>query len=292
MDNKGCCSLGGYLFLRYVFVLDIFCQQLWGFVQLGGVCVPFGHKVGACTCSEICFCIGYILPTIVESSSVGGCLCALRAQGWGLYMFWYMYLATPERQQHQLALAPRNTIQFNYLSFQDFQLTDGCFSTYRRHHCCHHTDHFSSLCQNLPYCTVHSCISLPEVFSILCATGHLQNEPAAEELWPVAALPPQALAALAATHILDTGSHVICKYSEIENLNNFDTSIKRISMTFNPRDQRDPGGPGDPRDTWDPWDPKEPMKPKRPKRPMKPKNHMRPMRHRRPKRPMRPNTTN
>ena len=41
--------------LRYVFVLDIFCQQLWGFVQLGGVCVPFGHKVGACTCSEICF---------------------------------------------------------------------------------------------------------------------------------------------------------------------------------------------------------------------------------------------
>jgi hypothetical protein len=73
--------------LRYVFVLNIFCQQLWGFVQLGGVCVPFGHKVGACTCSEICFCIGYILPTIVESSSVGGCLCALRAQGWGLYMF-------------------------------------------------------------------------------------------------------------------------------------------------------------------------------------------------------------
>ena len=40
--------------LRYVFVLDIFCQQLWGFVQLGGVCVPFGHKVGACTCFDIC----------------------------------------------------------------------------------------------------------------------------------------------------------------------------------------------------------------------------------------------
>ena len=49
--------------LRYVFVLDIFCQQLWGVVQLGGVCVPFGHRVGGCTFSEICICIGYILPT-------------------------------------------------------------------------------------------------------------------------------------------------------------------------------------------------------------------------------------
>ena len=27
--------------------LDIFCQQLWSVVQLGGVSVPFGHKVGA-----------------------------------------------------------------------------------------------------------------------------------------------------------------------------------------------------------------------------------------------------
>ena len=33
--------------LRCVFVLDIFCQQLCGFVQLGCVSVPFGHKVGA-----------------------------------------------------------------------------------------------------------------------------------------------------------------------------------------------------------------------------------------------------
>ena len=38
-------------FIRYVFVLDIFCQQLWGVVQLGGVCVPFGHRVGSCTFS-------------------------------------------------------------------------------------------------------------------------------------------------------------------------------------------------------------------------------------------------
>ena len=38
----GCCSVGGCKF-----VLDIFCQQLWSVVQLGGVSVPFGHKVGA-----------------------------------------------------------------------------------------------------------------------------------------------------------------------------------------------------------------------------------------------------
>ena len=59
--------------LRYVFVLNIFCQQLWGFVQLGGACVPFGHKVGASTCSEIYICIGYVLPTIVGCCSFGGC---------------------------------------------------------------------------------------------------------------------------------------------------------------------------------------------------------------------------
>ena len=38
-------------FFRYVFLLDIFCQHLWGVVHLGGVCVPFGHRVGTCTFS-------------------------------------------------------------------------------------------------------------------------------------------------------------------------------------------------------------------------------------------------
>ena len=47
----------------------MFCQQLWMYI-----------------------CIGYILPTIVEYCSVGGCLCALQAQGWGIYMFWDIYL--------------------------------------------------------------------------------------------------------------------------------------------------------------------------------------------------------
>ena len=128
----------------------MYCQQLLSVVKLGGVCVPFGHKVKACTCSEtyICIgyvlptivdvhlywiysanncgvlfswglsvcpsstrlghlhvlryifvldmfcqqlwmyiCIGYILPTIVEYCSDGGWLCALQAQGWGIYMF-------------------------------------------------------------------------------------------------------------------------------------------------------------------------------------------------------------
>ena len=39
---------------RYI-VWEIYCQQLWSVVQLGGVCVPFGHKVGACTCSRHIF---------------------------------------------------------------------------------------------------------------------------------------------------------------------------------------------------------------------------------------------
>ena len=55
------CPLGTRLrhvhVLRYVLVLDIFCQLLWSVVHLGGVCVPFGHKVEAFTCSEFEFAI-------------------------------------------------------------------------------------------------------------------------------------------------------------------------------------------------------------------------------------------
>ena len=69
------------------YILDIYCQQLWNVVQLGGVCVPFGHRVGEWTFSKICICIGYILPTIVECCSFGGCLCALRAQGWKIILY-------------------------------------------------------------------------------------------------------------------------------------------------------------------------------------------------------------
>ena len=44
----------------------MYCQQLLSVVKLGGVCVPFKHKVKACTCSETYICIGYVLPTIVD----------------------------------------------------------------------------------------------------------------------------------------------------------------------------------------------------------------------------------
>ena len=44
----------------------MYCQQLLSVVKLGGVCMPFGHKVKACTCSETYICIGYVLPTIVD----------------------------------------------------------------------------------------------------------------------------------------------------------------------------------------------------------------------------------
>ena len=39
-----------------------------------------------CTFSYMYTCIGYKLPTFGECMSVGGFLCALRAQGWGIFL--------------------------------------------------------------------------------------------------------------------------------------------------------------------------------------------------------------
>ena len=65
-------------FEEYIFILDIHCQQLGNMCQL-----------------NIYICIGYILPTIGGYMTVGGCLCALRALGWGkhvsveyIYLYW------------------------------------------------------------------------------------------------------------------------------------------------------------------------------------------------------------
>ena len=63
--------LGHVNFLRYVFVLDIFCQQLWVVVQLGG-----------CPIVLDIFC--QQLSSVIQ---LRGCLCALRAPGWGMYIF-------------------------------------------------------------------------------------------------------------------------------------------------------------------------------------------------------------
>ena len=71
-------------FVRYLFVLDRFCQQLGDICQLEGVCAPFWHKVGEHTFRNIYICIGYILPLIGGHMSVGGCLCAFWAQGGGM----------------------------------------------------------------------------------------------------------------------------------------------------------------------------------------------------------------
>ena len=79
--------LGNIHLIIYTFVLDIYCQQLGDICQLEGVCAPFGHKVGEYTFCNKYICIGYILPTIGGHISVGGCLCALWAQGWGIYIF-------------------------------------------------------------------------------------------------------------------------------------------------------------------------------------------------------------
>ena len=42
-------TINSLVVLRYVFVLDIYCQQLWKVVQSGVVSVPFGHRVEECT---------------------------------------------------------------------------------------------------------------------------------------------------------------------------------------------------------------------------------------------------
>ena len=53
----------------------MYCQQLLSVVKLGGVCVPFVHKVEACTCPETYICIGYVLPTIVGCTFVLDIFC-------------------------------------------------------------------------------------------------------------------------------------------------------------------------------------------------------------------------
>ena len=99
-------------------VLDVSCQPLGDELKLMGFCVPFGHKMGKCTFLEyvsveyICWywiyhantwgmnliqwvsvdygtvhLQRYILPTLMGCHSVGGCLCALRAPGWVMYIF-------------------------------------------------------------------------------------------------------------------------------------------------------------------------------------------------------------
>ena len=85
-------KVGEYTFYNiYIctFVLDIYCQQLRGICQLHSVYAPFGHKVGEYTFCNIYICIGYILPTIGGYMSVAECLCALWAQGWGIYIHLY-----------------------------------------------------------------------------------------------------------------------------------------------------------------------------------------------------------
>ena len=92
--------------------------------QLEGICMPLGRRIGEYSFSRIYICIGYTLPTIGDNVSVwrvsvrpsgaglenvhfleytfvldihcqhlgkmcqfGGCLCALRAQGWRMCIF-------------------------------------------------------------------------------------------------------------------------------------------------------------------------------------------------------------
>ena len=58
----------------YILVLDISYQQL------GNVSVGEFLCTRECTFCNVCICIGYMLPTFGEYTSVEGFLCALRAQ--------------------------------------------------------------------------------------------------------------------------------------------------------------------------------------------------------------------
>ena len=77
--------LGNIHLMIYTFVLNIYCQQLGDICQLEGVCALFGHKVGEYTFCNIYICIGYSANNW-ENLPVGGCLCALWAQGRGIYI--------------------------------------------------------------------------------------------------------------------------------------------------------------------------------------------------------------
>ena len=67
----------------YMLVLDISCQHLGDECKLEGFCVPFGHRVGECTISEMFICIGNMLPTI-----------------WGVCISWIYMLVLDISCQH------------------------------------------------------------------------------------------------------------------------------------------------------------------------------------------------
>ena len=88
---------GMYTFLLCILILDINCQHLGNICQLEGFCAPFGRGVRKSKFFNIYICIGYLLPTFGEYTSLGGFLCALRAQGgkctflniwYIIYLYW------------------------------------------------------------------------------------------------------------------------------------------------------------------------------------------------------------
>ena len=82
---------GIYVSWKYRLVLDILCQHLGAEWSLESFCAPFGRRVGECTFLNIYVGIEYIMPTLGGSMWVVGFLCALRAQGWGIYIFEYIF---------------------------------------------------------------------------------------------------------------------------------------------------------------------------------------------------------
>ena len=82
---------------RYILVLDIFCQQLGGYILILDIFCQqladtFWYWIYSANNWQIYSGIRYILPTIGRYMSIMGGLCALRAQGCRLFIFWNVHL--------------------------------------------------------------------------------------------------------------------------------------------------------------------------------------------------------
>ena len=70
-------------------VLDISCQHMGDECKLKSFCAPFGRRVGECTFLKLYICIGYMLPTFGEHTSVEFIHCSrAKLSGAQLSTFW------------------------------------------------------------------------------------------------------------------------------------------------------------------------------------------------------------
>ena len=67
-------------------ILDIYCQQLWNVVQLGVSVCPSGTGFGNEQFLRYVFVLDIYCQQLWNVVHLRGCLCALQAQGWRMYI--------------------------------------------------------------------------------------------------------------------------------------------------------------------------------------------------------------